>query len=96
VEALADATQWKPKTIKTLLNRLVQKKALGFKKIGKAYEYYPLIDEDQCVRSESRSFLSRVYGGALAPMLATFLENEKLSTEEIDNLKQILDSKEES
>jgi len=96
VDALADTKHWKPKTIKTLLNRLVQKKALGFKKDGRAYQYFPLVDEQQCVRTESRSFLERVYGGATIPMLAAFLENEELSPEEIADLKRILDQKGEA
>jgi BlaI family transcriptional regulator, penicillinase repressor len=93
VEALAGATAWKPKTIRTLLNRLVQKKALGYKKDGREYLYHPLIKEDACVRAESRSFLQRVYGGAVTPMLAAFLESENLSAGEIAELKRILDQK---
>lgn len=93
VEALADSTAWSPKTIKTLLNRLVKKKALGFEKQGRSYSYYPLVREEDCARAETRSFLKRVYGGALQPMLASFLEDERLSPEEIDELKRILDEK---
>lgn len=93
IEALADTTDWKPKTIKTLLNRLVSKKALGFKKSGRAYLYHPLVDELQCVRAESRSFLNRVYGGALAPMLAAFIREEELTPQEIEELRRILERK---
>jgi BlaI family penicillinase repressor len=93
VDALS-ATAWKPKTIKTLLNRLVKKKALGFERKGREYHYYPLVAESACVRAESRSFLRRVYGGALKPMLAAFLENEDLSAQDISDLKRILDEKE--
>ena len=93
VEALAQLTPWKPKTTMTLLNRLVKKGALGFEKIGRAYHYYPLVDEATCVRTESRSFLERVYGGALSPMLAHFLGETKLSRREIDDLKRILDER---
>ncbi len=96
VEALSGSTDWKPKTIKTLLNRLVRKKAVGFEMAGRAYRYHPIVDEQQCVRAESRSFLQRVYGGALMPMLASFLEAEKLSRQEIADLKRILDAKEET
>jgi BlaI family transcriptional regulator, penicillinase repressor len=93
VESLAGETDWNPKTIRTLLTRLVQKKALGYKKDGREYLYYPLVKEDACVRAESRSFLQRVYGGALKPMLAAFLESENLSADEIAELKRILDQK---
>jgi BlaI family transcriptional regulator, penicillinase repressor len=93
VEALAGATAWNPKTIRTLLNRLVRKKAVGYRKEGREYLYRPLVSQAQCARAESRSFLQRVYGGALKPMLAAFLENEALSAEDISELKQLLDQK---
>ena len=96
VEELAASTTWKPKTIKTLLNRLVTKKALGFKKRGKAYHYYPLSEEAECVRAESHSFLRRVYGGALMPMLANFIQDQGLSPEEIAELRHILDERQGS
>lgn len=95
VEALSDTTDWQPKTIKTLLSRLVGKKALGFQKTGRAYAYYPLVDERECVRAERRSFLRRVYDGAMTPMLAEFLEDEELSPEDIADLRRILDEKED-
>lgn len=92
VEALSE-THWKPKTIKTLLNRLVRKKAVDFERDGRSYRYYPLVAERDCVRAESRSFLQRVYGGALMPMLAAFLEDQRLTEDQIADLKRILDSK---
>jgi BlaI family transcriptional regulator, penicillinase repressor len=94
VEALTSETDWKPKTVKTLLNRLVGKKAVGYEQEGRAYQYFPLVAERDCVREESRSFLRRVYGGAFMPMLAAMLEDQKLSAAQIDDLKQILARKE--
>jgi BlaI family transcriptional regulator, penicillinase repressor len=93
VEKLEDSTSWSPKTIKTLLNRLVQKGAVGFESKGRVYDYYPLIKESVFVKEESRSFLNRVFGGALNPMLATLVESEDLSEEDIKELKRILNKK---
>lgn len=93
IEALAGSTSWNPKTIRTLLTRLVRKKALGYRKRGREYHYFPLADQRTCVRAESRSFLKRVYGGSLRPMLAAFLRDHDLSPEEISELKRILDEK---
>ena len=92
VQALSE-TKWSPRTIKTLLNRLVNKKALGFERKGREYHYYPLAAEDECIRAESKSFVARVYGGAMKPMLAAFIENENLSAEDLKELKRILDKK---
>ncbi len=96
IDALAKTCDWSDKTIRTLLTRLVRKKALGYKPSGRSYLYYPLVEERQSVKAESRSFLRRVYGGALMPMLAAFLEDTQLSDQEIAELKRILDEKSEA
>ena len=93
IDQLKDSIHWNPKTVKTLLNRLVKKGALDYDKEGRIYLYYPLVDEKKCVGAESRSFLNRVYDGALQPMLTAFLEEEKLSKNEIRELKRILEEK---
>ena len=93
VEKLAAETDWKPKTIRTLISRLTAKDAIGFDKTGRQYMYFPVLSEEECVRQETRSFMSRIRTGALKPMLAAFLEEENLSQEEIDELKCILDKK---
>jgi len=93
IDKFDGATSWKPKTIKTLLGRLVKKKAISFNKDGRAYVYYPLIAENDCVKAESQSFLERVFSGSLNVMFANFLEEKNLSMAEIEELKRILDQK---
>jgi len=94
IDALASQSDWHPKTIKTLLNRLVKKGALGFNKDGRAYLYHPLVAEKECVTAESASFLDRVFGGSLKPMLAHFVESRRLSPDEIEEIKKLLKGKE--
>ena len=84
------ANEWHPKTVKTLITRLVKKEAVGFKIEGRTYLYRPLIRERDCVIDESQSFLNRIFGGSLAPMVAHFVENKKLSVDEIKELERIL------
>jgi BlaI family transcriptional regulator, penicillinase repressor len=91
VEDLAPRTNWKPKTVMTLLNRLVKKGLLGFHKQGRAYQYYARVEQADCVKAEGRSFIQRVYGGALKPILVDFLEDADLSPEDVEELKRILD-----
>lgn len=93
VEVLSGSTPWKPKTIKTLLNRLEKKGAVGHENEGRNYLYYPLIEEQVLVRAESKSFLKRVFRGAVKPMIATMVESEDLSEEEIEELKRLLSKK---
>jgi BlaI family penicillinase repressor len=90
VQALEGTMHWKPKTIHTLLRRLTDKGALDYEKTGREFVFRPLVSERDCQLAESRSFLDRVFGGAVAPMVAAFVEQEKLSSEEIIELKRIL------
>jgi len=90
---LEDSTEWSDKTIRTFLNRLVKKEAISYKKSGREYLYYPIVTENECIREENKSFLDRVYDGALNLMFAKFLEDEALTENEIEELKQILEEK---
>ncbi len=91
VEQLLPSKTWKPKTIHTLLRRLVDKGALGVEKKGREFSYQPLVAESDCQMAETRSFLGRCFGGGVAPFLAAFVEREKLSAAEVEELKRILD-----
>lgn len=93
VEILEPLTGWNPRTIRTLLNRLLKKKALRFETAGREYLYAPSVEERECVRAESQSFLDRLFGGSLKPMLVSLLEHKDLSRREIDELRKILDEK---
>jgi BlaI family penicillinase repressor len=93
VDALGGIADWKPNTVKTLITRLVKKRALGYEEERRMYLYYPLVSEDKCIMSVTKSFVKRVFGGALKPMLVTFLQDEKLSQDEIEELKHILEER---
>ena len=93
VETLGRQRHWKPKTIHTLLRRLVHKGALDFDKQGREHRFHPLVDSADYTHAASRSFLSRFFDGEVAPFLACFLEREKLSRQEIEELRRILDGK---
>lgn len=82
--------KWKPKTIHTLIGRLVKKQAISFTRENRTYLYYPLVDESECIREETQSFLERVYNGSFNLMAASFLKEQKLSKKDIEELKQIL------
>ncbi len=93
VEALQGKVTWNGRTIRTLINRLLQKKALRYKEEGRRYRYWPAIRQEDCVTEQRRSFIQRVYGGTVRPMLAAFIEDAELSPEDIEELKHMLDRK---
>src|SRR5687768_6935785 len=86
----ADAS-WHPKTARTLLARLVEKGALDYEERGRSYVYAPRVTEAECVAAASGSFVDRVFGGALKPMLAHFIEQRRLTQDEMDELRSLLD-----
>jgi len=93
VSALSGEVNWKPRTVKTLISRLVKKGAVKVTEEGYRYRYSAAVAESECVHSETKSFVRRVYQGAAKPALAAFLENADLSEREIDDLQKILDRK---
>jgi len=93
ISKLKDQMDWSDQTIKTFLNRLHKKKAIRFEKSGRNYLYYPLVTYDEYLKAANRSFLDRVYNGAIGMLFAKFLEEEKLSDSQIDELQQLLEKK---
>jgi BlaI family penicillinase repressor len=93
VNALSGEVKWKPRTIKTLISRLVKKGAVKVTEEGYRYRYSAAVDESECVHSETRSFVRRVYQGAMKPALAAFIEDTDLSDKEIDDIQKILNQK---
>ncbi len=91
VDAVAGGQDWAPRTIKTLLNRLVQKNAVEVTVDGRRYLYRARVARDAVIRRESRSFLSRVFGGAVAPAVVHLLEHSDLTPQEIEHLRRLLD-----
>ena len=94
VDRLATGQDWSPRTIKTMLGRLVQKGALTYTQEGNRYLYHPAVTRSVCIRDASRSFLSRVFSGDTQLLLAHLVEAGRLSSEDIETLKKTLEDKE--
>lgn len=94
-EKLLQTTSWSPKTIQTLIKRLVTKGALTYEKQSRMFVYTPLVKENEYLRQESTSFLNRYYDGDLTAMVSAYLENDNLSESELDTLRTLLSQKQE-
>jgi BlaI family penicillinase repressor len=90
IDALAPSSDWSPATVKTLLNRLLRKGVIEFKKNGKAYTYSAARTQEQCRKVEAESFLDRVFDGAVSPMLAHFVRSRRLSKADLRELERLL------
>lgn len=92
--ALAEQ-QWQAATVKTLLNRLLNKGAISAVKDGRRYLYAPLLKREQWLASESKGFLDRMFNGKVAPLVAHFSRQRKLSKSDIAELKRLIEDMED-
>lgn len=88
--ALAQQQDWQEATVKTLLNRLLKKGAIAAEKDGRRFLYSPVLQREQWLMSESKGFLDRMFNGRIAPLVAHFSEQKKLSKQDIAELKRLI------
>ena len=94
-DAMREETNWTRNTIITMLSRLEAKGVVGCQLGGPARRYYPLLERKDAARSETRSFLDKVYGGRLGLMMSAMVDSRALSQEDIDELTAILENAKE-
>ena len=78
-----------------MLKRMEAKGAVSYHTVGRAKQYYPLVDKNEACVQETEDFLDRVYKGSLGLMLTTMVQQEKISSNELDELRKILNGGEE-
>lgn len=94
-EKLLQTTSWSPKTIQTLIKRLVTKGVLTYEKQSRVFVYTPTVKENEYINQESNSFLNRYYDGDITAMVSSYMENDRLSEAELDTLRALLSQKKE-
>ncbi|AXH99751.1 BlaI/MecI/CopY family transcriptional regulator [Sporosarcina sp. PTS2304] len=80
--------EWKPQTISTFLSRLVEKKFLIATKQGRSNTYLPRISQEDYALWETESVLDKIYQGSVKNMITALYDGEKLSDDDIAELKQ--------
>jgi predicted transcriptional regulator len=84
------AQNWGEATVKTLINRLLKKKALASEREGGRVRYRPVVSRVDYVTGESQGLLDRLFGGEVAPLVAHYAKHRPLSAEEIERLKSLI------
>ena len=90
VNQLKNTMGWAKSTTTTMVKRMEEKKLLKSVPNGRGKDFYPNVDRDEAVTSQTRSFLNRVYRGSVGLMMSAMAEKQELSREEIDELYAIL------
>jgi BlaI family transcriptional regulator, penicillinase repressor len=93
IKVLGAEQDWHPNTVKTLLARLHKKKIVAVEKYKNLFLYSPLVSEEECIQAESESFLERLFGGAVQPLLVHFARKKMLSKKDLEDLRRILEGK---
>lgn len=91
VAAVAAGQGWQEATVKTLLNRLLKKGAIRAERDGRRYLYAPVLRREDWLREESQGLLDRLFGGRVAPLVAHFSEQRKLSKKDVAELRRLLE-----
>mgnify|MGYP000919010568 CR=1 FL=1 len=92
VDSLTPISNWKPKTIQTLITRLVAKGAVKAEPTGnKAFLYSPLVSKSEFRAHANHSFLKKMYNGSVNLMLASFVKEQRISKKELESLRKLLD-----
>ena len=94
IKTLKTDHPWSPATVRTFLHRLVKKGALTYETQGNRYLYRAAVSRTPAVREASKSFLKSVFSGQTGPLLTHFVETSRLTPEEIQTLRDLLDRKE--
>lgn len=90
VDALEGEQDWSPRTVKTLLSRLVEKGALKTEADGRRYLYQPTVDEQAYQNKEAGRLIDKLFGGRAAPLVAQLADARGLSDEDIEELEALL------
>lgn len=81
---------WGEATVRTLINRLLKKKALVSERVEGRTRYRPLVSRDEYVQDESQGLLDRLFGGEVAPLVAHYAKHRNLKPGEIARLKRLI------
>ena len=91
IAAVAGPQGWAEATVRTLVNRLLTKGAVEAAREGRRYRYRPLLVKEDWLAQESAGVVNRLFGGRVAPLVAHFSEQGKLSKKDIEELRKLID-----
>ena len=92
VSEVGPRQNWGEATVKTLINRLLKKKAIKSEQIDGRRRYTPLLQRAEYVQAESQGLLDRLFNGQLAPLVAHFAQHRALKPEEVERIRKVIEA----
>ena len=90
VAQMEKKTKWSKSTCATMLRRMTEKGVIGYEMKGKTKYFYPIVQKDEVIMPETKSFLGRIYDGSIGAMMSTLVKQGDLSEKDMDELEEIL------
>lgn len=84
-------TGWKYKTVATMLLRLEEKAAVSSEKSGKAFYYTPVIEQEAYTKSQTESFIKRIFNGSAKELAVSLFSGDALSEEDVEEIRKMFD-----
>jgi BlaI family penicillinase repressor len=84
---------WTPTTVKTLLNRLVEKGYVSTTRVGNGFVYRPARSALATLQSAADALLTNAVDGATGPLLVHLVEKSPLSEADLDSLQRLIEVK---
>ena len=94
VEDVAGRVGWSRSTTLTMLKRMAEKGLIACEDNGRMRVYAPLVEREAAVKKETDNFLKRVYHGSASMLVSSFIKKQRLTAEELLELREILDKAE--
>ena len=90
-DALKESKGWTKHAISSFLKRMQEKGAISVDESGKVKNYVAVWNKEETILEETQSIMERVYKGDLLLMVSNAVKEQKLTKEEIEELKKMLD-----
>ncbi|MHC4883038.1 MAG: BlaI/MecI/CopY family transcriptional regulator [Planctomycetota bacterium] len=94
-DRLSGEVNWAYTTIKTMLTRLTEKKALKETKKSNVSVYEPIISRPDAQRNALKSLVNQAFDGAFGPLMHFLLEDKTLSEDDREQLRQMIETGEQ-
>lgn len=89
---LQETQAWAYSTVKTMLDRLVEKGYIRSRRVGNVYEYSPRVRRGAAVTRVIDDLSERLLAGSITPLIHRLVERRRLTTDEAIELRTMLDN----
>ncbi len=80
-------------TILTVCQTLEDKGHVRHEEEGRAYRYYPLVEQEEAGQTELRKLVEKIFLGSSEMVLAQLVSERDLTSEELERMQELLEER---